>query len=310
MDEVLNKLLSNELLTDESRAELAEAFKAHLAQVEADARVAVEAEVRVELTTKYKEDFDKLVEAVDTKSETIIRAELAELHEDIARFRDLEVEYTEKLVEARHELAASFKEDMAILIDKLDVFIEGRMETEFAELKESIEEVKKNKLGQSLFETFMAQANADWFDKSGFSKELSESKAALATAKAELETQVSELNEMKRSAKMKSLLESLSGRPYEVMEAILKNFETDKLEETYNTFIPRVLHESSKGNVSEKESAPVSTEAPVLAEEVTPAPVVESVLVTGDAPALVTESVAKATLSPLQQRLQRLALGE
>lgn len=303
MEELLNKLLASDLLTDETRAELAEAFKAHLDTVKAEARADAEVAVRAELIEKYHTDFDKLVEAVDSKAEGILRSELEELKEDIEKFRDLEVEYTEKLVEARHAMAEEVKADMVQLVETLDKFCEDRLAAEFTELHESIEDVKKNNLMTKLFEAFSNVYESNWHDESGVKAELEAAQTALAEAAASEAAAKKELTEMKRTAKMSQLLESLTGRPHEVMEAILKNAPTEALEETYNKFITRVLHETSKGNVSEKESAP----APVLAEEVTPTTVEPTVIVTGNSAEVVTESV-KPVLSPAQERLRRLAL--
>jgi uncharacterized protein YeaO (DUF488 family) len=300
MDELLNKLLESEILTEATRTELKEAFEKHLADLRED----IEVKVRVELIDKYNADFEKLVEAVDTKNTDNWARELSELKEDIEKFRDLEVEYAEKLVESRHEMAENVKADMAQLIETLDTFCEGRFVAEFTELREDIDMVKKHNTGMRLFEAFAKEYGAE------LNKPNNEAQAALDAAKAELEASKSKLNEaakeisdMKRSAKLTQLLESLSGRPMEVMEAILKNTPTDKLDETYKNFIPRVLHEAARADVVEKESA----SAPVLAEDVTQKPAEEkTVLLNGDSPsAVVTEPVKPLTEG--QRRMRTLA---
>lgn len=306
MEELLSKLLASELLTDETRAELKEAFENHLKQVEDDARKDIEVQVRAELIEKYHADFEKLVEAVDTKTEDILRRELEELNEDIEKFRDLEVETAEKLVEARHEMASNVKEDMAQLIETLDTFLESRLEVEFVELKESIDEVKKINFGKKLFEAYAQEFQTEFFNDNAIKTELESVKSSVAASTAELTEAKKELTEMRRAKKMTDLLESLSGRPKEVMEAILKNTPMDKLDETYATFIPRVLHEATRVNdVSEKESA---DKAPVLAEDVAPKDSKEGlVLVQGDSQELVTENVKPVETNPAIVRLQKLA---
>jgi hypothetical protein len=47
---------------------------------------------------------------------------------------------------------------------------------------------------------------------------------------------------------MNDILSPLSGRPREVMEAILRNVDTENLEQGYKTFIGRVLREASDDN--------------------------------------------------------------
>jgi hypothetical protein len=64
MNEILKKLLESEFLTEETRAELTEAFNAAVEGFRQQVREEVSAEVRVELTeewTKAKDDFTTLL---------------------------------------------------------------------------------------------------------------------------------------------------------------------------------------------------------------------------------------------------------
>lgn len=304
MEELLNKLLESELLTPETRDQLTEAFKTHMAAVEAANRADVEVQVRAELIEKYNADFEKLVEAVDTKVEDGLSKELAELKEDIEKFRDLEVEYTERLVEARHEMAETMKGDMAQLIETIDGFLDQRLDAEFEELKESIDEVKKNNIGMRLFESFSGLVKENFIATDDTAKELSEAKKALDAAKARLDESSKEVTELKRTQKLNSLLESLTGLSLEVMTTLLKNTPYEKLDEAYEQFIPRVLHETARVGVPEKES--VATH--VLAENVNPTE--KTVVVSGDSvPVVVTESVTNSSLETQRARLKAMALA-
>lgn len=296
MDELLAKILSSELLTEETKAEVGAEFKTLIENEIVAARAKAEVEVRTELTEQFVTEREALVEAVDTKVEEFLKAELAELKESIDDFRDLEVEGAEKLVEARKAIAEGVKADMVQLIDNLDVFLEERLTAELSELKESIEEVKQIQTGRRIFEAVAAEVKALMVDDG--------TAAALAEAKAELENITKSLTESqkslenaKRDMKMAEVLEPLSGRTREVMEAILKNMPVAKLEEGYKTFIARVLHESSTKveEVSEKEGDKSS----VLAEGDTSAGE-KTTVVTGDTPKeteVVTESVSPANAS-------------
>ena len=67
MNEVLEKMLSSELLTEDTRNELLEAFKTEIEKVKADARETAITEAKEEYTLKFAEDKVELVEALDTK---------------------------------------------------------------------------------------------------------------------------------------------------------------------------------------------------------------------------------------------------
>lgn len=303
MDELLEKLLSSELLTETVKEEVAAEFKTLIETAVVAARAEAEVAVRAELTEQFVAEREALVEAVDTKVEEFLKAELAELREDIENFRDLEAEYAEKLVDERKAIAEGVKSDMTQLIDNLDVFLEERLTVEMDELKESIEVVKQNQLGQRIFEALAGEVKGLMQDD-GTQAALAEAQADLETTQKQLAESVKALETAKRDMKMAEVLEPLSGRSREVMEAILKNTPTAKLEEAYQTFITRVLHESSTKveEVSEKEG-----DESVLAEG--DASIGEkTTVVTGDTPAQEEEVVIESTNTVQNDALARLRL--
>lgn len=304
MDELLAKLLSSELLTEDTRNEVAAEFKTLIENAIIEATATAEVDVRAQLTEQFNAEREALVEAVDTKATEFLSAELAELKEDIENFRDLEVEAAEKLVEARKEIAEGVKADMQQLIDTLDVFLEERMTVEFNELRESIAEVEKLQFGKRIFEAFAEEFKGQHTDEDGTLAALAEAKAELETVRSTLTESQSALTKAKRDAKLVEVLEPLSGRSREVMEAILKNTPTEKLEEAYQTFIPRVLHESTKVEtvVPEKESDKSS----VLAESDGSTSGEKTTVVNGDTPKE-TEVVIESAKPALKSRLATLA---
>lgn len=302
MDEILAKLFSSELLTEETKEQVSTEFKTLIENTIIAARAEAEVTVRAELTEQFVTEREALVEAVDTKVEEFLKAEMAELHEDIAAFRDLEVELAEKIVDERKVIAEGVKSDMVQLIDNLDVFLEERLTAELDELKESIEEVKKNRVGQRMFEAAQAEVKALMSDD-GTQAALAEAKTELETIRKNLTESQSALAKAKHGMKLAEVLEPLAGRSREVMEAILKNMPTEKLEEAYKSFIPRVLHDSSTKveEVSEKEG-----DKSVLAEGDTSTNGAKTTVVTGDTPKE-TEVVTESAKGNDYSRLQKLA---
>jgi hypothetical protein len=314
MKELLEKLLSSELLTEEVKTELADAIQNTISeQVEAQVNEQKEALV-VEYATQFAADREALIEALDTKVEEMLQEQLAELAEDISNFRDLEVEFAAKLADEKASLAEAVEKDMEKLVERLDTFLELRLSEEVEELKESIEEVRKNNLGRKIFETFMGE-----FEQfSTADKGLDSLQAQLDEAKAELVKRGELLAEAQkevaasaRKDKLEAVLSSLQGRPREIMEAILVSVPTDKLEESYQKFIGRVLHESVTKN-SEKESAAPAVEAPVLAEGETLETKEDSltegtVTLTGDSEAQTESTPAKVELSESAKNMMKLA---
>ena len=268
MDKLLQALLENEILTDETKSQLEEAMASKLSQAVTEAvavaREEEETKIRAELTEKYIADKEALVEALDTKAQEYFENEIKELKEDIESFRDLEAEYGERLVEEKAKMAELVKADMNQLVEAVDTFLEVRLTSEMEELKESIDEVRKNQFGLKLFEQFEQSYLQNFSDEGQTISKLEESQAELSKITNQLNEANEELNKVQRSQKMEEVLADLSGRPRQVMEAILASVPTNRLEESYETFISRVLHESAEKKVEKLEK-----EETVLADEET-----------------------------------------
>jgi len=148
MEELLKKLLAAEVLTEDTRVELEGAFKKQLDEAMTAARAEAQAAVTTELNAQWIKDREILIEALDSKVTELLTEELNELRADIERFRDLEAEYAQKIVEAKQALSATMKQDIAQLIEKLDSFLEIRLTAELEELREDIKVVKHNELAR------------------------------------------------------------------------------------------------------------------------------------------------------------------
>lgn len=306
MDELFEQMLAADVLSDETKTALKEAFKAEVEKAADDARQVAIAEVKVEFAKQFAEDKESLVEALDTRVTSLLSVEIQELKEDIERFRDLEAEFATKLVEEKESMGLQLRADMAQLVETLDVFLEQRVAEEIEELKESIEEVKKIEFAKNLFESIEDTFRTKFFNESGFTAQLEEAKKEASATTKKLEEAQGQLNKFVREKELARVLEPLHGRPREIMEAILKSVPVGKLDEGYTNFIGRVLHESvnTVENKSEKENVNTS----VLAESDSTAET-SVTLVTGDSTVVEqVEDTKQAFLSESDKgRLRKLA---
>lgn len=286
MEELLKKLLAAEVLTEDTRVELEAAFKKQINEAMTTARTQATVEVTAQLEEQWIQEREVLIEALDAKVSEVLTAELDELRESIESFRDLEIEYAEKLVEAKSDMAAQLKGDIATLIEKMDKFLEIRLSAELEELREDIDTVKKNEFGRTVFESFVTEFKKHYdVNDATSSIKLEETEQRLADALQALEETERKVAKMERSKKLEQVLTPLSGRTREVMEAILKSIDTDMIEEAYKTYIGRVVKETAnvtEGKTSEKENK-------VLAEGAKKK-VVSGVVKTGDDKARLDES--------------------
>jgi len=253
MDELLQKLVESDLLNEDTKTELKEAFNKKLKELEETQREEIETEVKTSLAEKYASDKEALIDAIDTKLDERIEDELAELREDIERYRDLEAEYAQKLVEERQKMAETVKEDMSKVLEALDAYVEMRLASEVEELKESIEEVRKEEHGRRVLEVVGEEYRRLFTEEGDLEQQLAELREERERVQSELREAQERIEGIERDQKMDEVLESLSGHAKEVMEAILQNVATEKLDEAYERYISRVLHESSTASTTDSE---------------------------------------------------------
>ena len=291
MNELLKKLLENEVLAEDTKAELTAAFESFESELTESVRAETEATVKAELTEQWVKDREVLVEAIDSKVGEFLDRELGELKEDVSRFRDLEAEYAKKLVEQRAIMAEELKDDMSTLIDQIDQFLGERIEAEFNELKEDIDEFKKLQFGRKIFESFAKEFNANFVDEDSLQSQVQELSAKLEESEAKLSESVDSNAKLTRDAKVTQLLAPLNEFQSEVMSNILDTTPTEKLDETFNKFVGRIVEESSQ--TPEKENETVLAEAAEkqpLEESAKPAEA-EVVVKNGDAEETSAEAV-------------------
>ena len=296
MDEILSKLLESELLSEETKKEISEQFTAFASQYKQSVREEVTLEVRAELSEQWVQERDALIDSVDTFVSEALQKELVELKSDIERFRDLEAEMAEKLVEEKHKLAEEVSSELDQLVDKIDAFFEMRLSEEMEELKEDLEIVKQNEFGRQIFEAFSTTYAQSYYDEDSSAAQLTVTESKLGDAQRRIAELEAAQAKMLREQKMEKVLSPLTGKKREQMAFVLQNVETQKLEEAYKFFIGRVLKEED----SSSSTAAVITEAAAPAAKAT-------VLVTGEeqiteevaAPASTQSSAALAQLKRL-----------
>lgn len=239
MDEILKQLLESELLSEETKVQLKEQFDSAVQGM----REELTLEVRAELAEQYTKDRDALIESVEEKVTEMLVDEINELKEDIARFRDLEVEYSGKLVNEKKVLAEQLGEELDEIVDKLDTFLEYRIDEEMIELKEDLDVVKENQFGRKIFESFMSEFNRSFVDEESLFKKISVLEDKLTDAESKLYVAEQAEKKSSRAKKLDEVLAPLAGTKREQMQMILQNVETGKLQEAYNRFVGRIIKE-------------------------------------------------------------------
>lgn len=252
MDNVLSKLISADFLNEESKAEISKLFTESIEQMKVSLREEIEAEVKADLVVEWTEQRDKLIESLDETLNTALDAELSELKQDIAEWQDLKVKYAADLVEAKKQIAKKTQEDLDVLVDKLDTFLEDVLIAEFDELREDLELAQQNDFGRKIFESFSNEYQKSFFSTDNLGKQVKTLEAKLEKEKALSKRLTEDRQAANREKEMKRVLSNLSGDKAEQMEILLKNVETQKLDEMYALYIPKILKESTQQKTVEK----------------------------------------------------------
>jgi hypothetical protein len=272
MEEILNKLLESEFLNEESKAAISEQWKAAVEVFKEEKAL----EIRAELAEQWTNEKNALFEKVDSTVEKLLASEVAELHEDIERFRDLEAESAGQLAEEKQRLAVTLGEELDGLVDKIDAFLEYRLNEEMSELKDDIEVVKENEFGRRMYEAFKVEFNSTFVNEDSLQSQIAQLQDQLSDAEERLTEAEEEKKRVDRSKKLDEVLAPLSGIKREQMSIILSAVDTHKLQESYNMYIARVLKESTEEK-TEKALTEAAVEEKVATKVVTGEELVEEV---------------------------------
>lgn len=183
----IEQLLSSEVLSEEVRSTLSEAWETKLVE----AREEITAELREEFANRYETDKGQMVEALDAMLNDTITAELKEFAADKNEAVQAKVEYTRKIAEHA---------------DLLDGFVMETLKGEIAELRgdRKLQEGNFEKLEDFVMEQLTSELNEFHQDKKDLIEQkvrlVSEGKEMIAEAKAEFVN--------KASGKLASLVET------------------------------------------------------------------------------------------------------
>lgn len=248
MEEILKKLLESEVLSEETKTDLTEAWQEAVAAKKAELKEEAALEVRAELAEQWIKERDILIDKIDTFVSEQLAQEFEELRADIERFRDLEAEYAGKIVEEKQKLSESLSVQLDELVDKIDSFFEVRLAEELEELKEDLEVAKQNDFGRKIFEAFVSEYAKSYVDEDSIQTKLNIAESKLEDAAKRLAEVEQEKAQLLREQKMEEILKPLSGSKKEQMALVLKNIETHKLDEAYNYFIGRIIKEDTSSD--------------------------------------------------------------
>jgi len=155
MIDALKTLFENDVVSEEIRAQIEEAWEAKVREN----KQSVTAELREEFAAKYEHDKETMVEAIDSMLSERLEAEINEFAEDRAQLAEAKAKYAiamrenstllkgfvvEQLQKEIKELHAD-KQAMAENYAKLEEFVVDALSNEIAEFYEDKKRLSRNK---------------------------------------------------------------------------------------------------------------------------------------------------------------------
>ena len=179
MAHAIEQLLSSEVLSEEVRTTLTEAWESKLAE----AREEITVELREEFSNRYEADKDQMVEALDAMLTDTIKAELKEFAEDKNAAVQAKIDYSKMMAEHAK---------------LLDSFVMETLKKEIKELRgdRKVQESNFEKLEDFVMEQLTTELNEFHQDKKDLTEQkvklVKEGKEIIAEAKAKFINKASE----------------------------------------------------------------------------------------------------------------------
>lgn len=139
MNDILKPLLESDLLSEDVKVQISEAFEAKVAEI----RESVESELREEMANRFEHDREALINAVSQMVEEAIQAELEEFQADRQAVNEERVRLATQITEH----AAQSKEELAARVQVLESFILNTLKEEIVEFesdRKNLQEAKAN----------------------------------------------------------------------------------------------------------------------------------------------------------------------
>lgn len=194
-----------------------------------------------------------------------------QLHEELEEFATDKKLLAEKRVELIREFDERFAKAKSDFVKKAAALVENVTQTqlrqELTQLKEDIEEARKNNFGRKLFESFaaefMSSKLSDGTQAKKLSEQLEETRNQLNKVQKQLsETRrVADVNKKKvqlaedranRAQVLSELLGPLPRKDKEIMSNLLESVKTERLRDAYKKYLPSVVENGGVSNSSKR----------------------------------------------------------
>lgn len=151
------ELLESSVINDETRAILSEAWNAKIKEAKAEVRESVEAEVRTEFAERFKNDKDRLYEAMDSMITDAVAKYSEDMIEESIKLEKQNKKLTEAIKKQRKDEKEKLEENMKVFEQ---VIIEG-LTSKLSEISEEKKALEKSKIDSAKKEAKIKSAKKE-----------------------------------------------------------------------------------------------------------------------------------------------------
>ena len=268
MVEALDKMVTEGLQSEISQV-VAERTKLEEDRVNFNAKMTAKSEKfegfmaskLAEELAELKEDRRAQASTLDKLQKFVVNAlaeEIAEFHKDKQSVVETKVKLVAEGKTQIEKLKTQFIDRASALVQKT---VTENLNNELTQLKEDIEQARQNNFGRKLFETFAAEfatshlnENADIKDLQKKVQEVNAKLAESTTANTEksalVESKEAEIRRIKdriaRDSMLSQMMAPLNKEQQEVMTSLLESTVTNRLESSFNKYLPAVLKNDTR----------------------------------------------------------------
>ena len=217
-------------------------------------------------------EIKELIEDRNAQSENFAKLEnfvLEAVADEIREFHSDKRELAEKKVqlvrEGREQLADAKKEFIRRAAEKVEQTISSSLKSEVSQFKEDITKARENEFGRRIFEAMAGEYATSYLNENtevrklkstitGLKSKIDEAKATANKSSEQKKLVESKLriaeDRYNRNNVLSDLIAPLSKDKKELMTELLETVKTEKLEESFNKYLPSVMNE--EGSVRTK----------------------------------------------------------
>jgi len=256
---------------------------------------------------ELREDRRNSLGSVQKLEEFVMKqlaGEVKELHEDR---QSLTKQRVKLIREHKQTLAESKQKFVKKAAKTLEENLNKMVHSEIAQYRNDIDRARRNDFGRRIFEAFVGEYMTSHLNESSEVKKLQAQMDKLANKLEESTSQITQRDQLLEQAQIKlraakdrigrekmlgEMMAPLSKRQKAIMEELLENVKTEKLQESFDRYLPAVLNENTTHTDTKKQK---------LSEGV------RRTAKTGDRAATVEQAANKADFELEINQLRRLA---